>query len=174
MQRPLRSAGVAYRRHLSSRIQLLRMSVTGGINLIRFLSLRRGLLVELKIGGIAKNRSEREGRRKRRAGTLKNSDQVFVSRSRRKTEKLFSSRSRIFLNRLLFTIKKIHTLCLCLVSCLLFLRLCYSSFVYYKVLNKYKNCKIRMESVTLIFLIFSLSCVCSLSCLYPIPSYMWS
>lgn len=73
------------------------------------------------------------------------------------TEKknLFSSRSRIFLNCLLFT----FTQFLCLVSRLPLLQLCYSSFVYYKVLNKYKNCKIRMEPVTLIFN-FSLFLLC--------------
>lgn len=71
--------------------------------------------------------------------------------------------------------KNNDTLFLCQVSCLAPLQLCSSSFVYYKVLNKYKNCKIRMDSCHFSFLIFlTFSCVCSLSCLYPIPLYMWS
>lgn len=43
-------------------------------------------------------------------------------------------------------------------------------FVYYKVLNKYLKCKIRM----LILLDFSLVLCLFLSCLYPIPMYTWS
>lgn len=138
-----------------SRTWLHWMNLMGGINWIQLLSLRMLLLV-FTVGGIVKGERKRKEKKDR---DLKNSDQVLVCRSRIKTENLFSGRSRIFLNCLLFTIQKFTHCFLCLVSCLPLLWLCYSSFVYYKVLNKYKNCKIRMESVTLIFN-FSLFLLC--------------
>lgn len=55
-----------------------------------------------KVRGVVR----RDGGEEKKDGDLKNLDQVFVSRLKRKTENLFSGRSRIFLNCLLFTIKK--------------------------------------------------------------------
>lgn len=58
------------------------------------------------VGGVVKHRSESYEDRKRRAGTLRALIRCSVVDREEKQKNLFSSRSRIFLNCLLFTLKK--------------------------------------------------------------------